>query len=50
MARLAPLAGEDLGALEPLLGLVEQSMGFRPNSMATSSVLLMVLPCIVIPS
>ena len=35
MARLDPLPADALGALEPLLGLVEQSMGFRPNSMAT---------------
>ena len=35
MARLAPLSGAALAELEPLLGLVEQSMGFRPNSMAT---------------
>jgi alkylhydroperoxidase family enzyme len=35
MARLDPLPDAALGDLEPLLGLVERSMGFRPNSMAT---------------
>lgn len=35
MARLDPLQGDALAELEPLMALVEQSMGFRPNSMAT---------------
>ena len=33
MANLAPLSREELSEFDPFFGIVEQTMGFVPNSM-----------------